>query len=126
MSQLRETGSARSEEGRGVHRPAVPSHFEVEVGSRRSPGGANLGDGCTGCDLLADPHRVLRIVSVHRLEPIAMADHDHVAVALLLAAERDCSGAKREDFRARGRGKVDSCVVPELPREGVPPYPEVR
>ena len=63
-----------------IDRKAVQAHFVVEVRSRAGAGVAGIGNNIAPPNALSGLHVEAGIMSIERLDAVAMADLDHVAV----------------------------------------------
>src|SRR5512137_1709551 len=64
-----------------IDRKAVEAHFVVEMRSCAGAGVAGIGDNIAPPNTLTGLHVEAGVVSIDRLDPIPVADLDHVSVA---------------------------------------------
>src|SRR5690242_6638064 len=72
-----------------IDHAAVDPHLEMQVRASRTAGAADLADSVARSDPLSDLGECFRHMRVARQQAIAVADLDHVAVAVNLPDEAD-------------------------------------
>ena len=91
--------------------PSILPDFIMDVGSRTTPGAANLSDGLAGYHGLSTAHGELAHMAVQRAQPILVLNLDHVPKILVPARLYHFSTARRQDVRPVRRGEVNAVVV---------------
>src|SRR5262245_17467130 len=93
----------------------------MQMGPGAAAGTARFPEHLTLDHRVAGAHELLREMSVPRLAPAFMINHDGVAVAVLNACERDDTARRRFHVMPVRDGNIDSAVKRRLAGERVLP-----